>query len=266
VTNPDEELDPVSHRAFQELAAETLPAAQDAARDEHAVQFVAASLRRGKGGRRSRYFVGLAAAALLFAGVAGANYTRGVSYLREHQWLPYAAVEKADKGEKQTARPTPPSVSTVASPESLPIPDATTELGIETPPARLAPSPSASETAAQLFSEANDLRRSGKENQAIAAYGTLQRLFPGSPESALSYATLGSLLLEHGRAQEALVQFDRYLKGGGPLMEDVLAGRAGALKTLGRARDERRAWETLLQRYPSSVYAARAKTRLSELP
>lgn len=266
MTYPEEELDQVSHRAFRDLARDTLPAEEDAARDEHAVQFVAASLRRNKGRRRSRYFVGLAAAALLFAGAAGANYTRGVTYLREHQWLPHASIDKVDKGEKQPANRAPAAVSTMSPPEPLPALDTTADLGVETPPARSAAPSSANETAAQLFSEANDLRRSGKENQAISAYGTLQRLFPGSPESVLSYATLGSLLLEHGRAQEALGQFDHYLKTGGPLMEDVLAGRAGALKTLGRARDERRAWETLLQRYPSSVYAARAKARLSELP
>ena len=93
----------------------------------------------------------------------------------------------------------------------------------------------------------------------------MERLFPGSPEAQQSYATLGSLMMEHGGSQEALSQFDHYIERGGPLLVDVLAGKATALQRLGRTAEERRTWETLLDRFPKSVHAARAKSRLAEL-
>jgi outer membrane protein assembly factor BamD (BamD/ComL family) len=126
-------------------------------------------------------------------------------------------------------------------------------------------SPEARETASQVFAEANELRRTGKDSQAMVTYRKVERLFPGSPEAEQSYATLGSLMMEHGSPQEALGQFDHYLVHGGPLLVDVLAGKATALQRLGRTAEERRTWETLLERFPKSVHAARAKTRLAEL-
>jgi outer membrane protein assembly factor BamD (BamD/ComL family) len=122
-----------------------------------------------------------------------------------------------------------------------------------------------SETAAALFSQANELRRMGKDGQAIVLYRKLQRVFPGTPQAEQSYATLGQLSLQHLGADEALTQFDRYLAHEGPLAEDVLVGRAIALQRLGRGHEERRTWETLLRRFPSSVHAPRAKTRLDDL-
>jgi tetratricopeptide (TPR) repeat protein len=122
-----------------------------------------------------------------------------------------------------------------------------------------------SETAAALFSRANDLRRIGRDDQAIQTYRKLQRLFAGTPQAEQSYATLGLLLLEHFSADEALTQFDRYLAGEGLVTEDVLVGRALALQRLGRTHEERATWETLLHRFPSSVHATRAKTRIAEL-
>src|SRR6185295_20408267 len=53
------------------------------------------------------------------------------------------------------------------------------------------PSPDPRETAAQVFGEANDLRRTGKDAQAMTTYRKVERLFPGSPEAQQSYATLG---------------------------------------------------------------------------
>ena len=105
----------------------------------------------------------------------------------------------------------------------------------------------------------------GKDDRAIPIYRKLQRLFPGTPQAEQSYATLGQLSLQHLGADEALRQFDRYLAHEGPLTEDVLVGRAIALQRLGRSNEERKTWETVLRRFPSSVHAARAKTRLADL-
>jgi len=62
----------------------------------------------------------------------------------------------------------------------------------------------------------------------------------------------------------ALAQFDGYLAQTThtALAEEALFGRATALSQLGRAEAERETWRTLLARYPSSVYADRARVRM----
>ena len=86
----------------------------------------------------------------------------------------------------------------------------------------------------------------------------------------MSLALAGELLLERGRAGDALAQFDRHLSaartaGEGEVGEEVLAGRATALEQLHRTVDAIAAWKTLLSRYPRSVYAERARVRLEQL-
>jgi outer membrane protein assembly factor BamD (BamD/ComL family) len=129
------------------------------------------------------------------------------------------------------------------------------------------PSPTVDEglTAAALFAQANELRRAGADDRAIVLYHKLQLLFPGTVQAEQSNATLGQLLLQRSSADQALSQFDRYLTHAGPLTEDVLVGRALSLQRLGRAHDERRAWVNLLEQFPSSIHAARAKARLAEI-
>ncbi len=234
----------------------------DAERDVQAAAAVMAAVRRAPSGRRIRYVWGLAAAAVLVAGAAGAQYVRRSPFLRAYFWtapITEPSVEPSTTDRPKRVAPAAPVAEAVApSPAVEPDPPAAA-------PAVVAPAVPA-ETAGQLFSEANDLRRSGKGAQSIPLYRKLQKLFPGSPQAEISYATLGSLLVEQGRPQEALGQFDHYVERGGPLLEDVLAGKASALARLGRSSDERRTWETLVSRFPSSVYAGRAKARLAELP
>jgi TolA-binding protein len=226
---------------------------------------VMARVRRPLSGRRIRYVWGLAAAALLFAGAAGAQYVRNYGLLSRHLWMKPPPVEGIVESPEPRGRG---SLTPVTASERgmVPVTELATSAEPAPPPVAVVSPPSPIETPAQLFSEANDLRRSGKEAQSIAAYRKLQRTFPGSAEAEVSYATLGSLLLDRARPPEALAQFDHYVEHGGPLLEDVLAGKASALGRLGRARDERRTWENLLSRFPSSVYAGRAKARLAELP
>ena len=70
---------------------------------------------------------------------------------------------------------------------------------------------------------------------------------------------MGRLLLAQNAPQAALAHFSRYR---GPLAEEALLGRAQALAALGRSDEERSAWRELLDRFPKSVYAARARSRL----
>ena len=81
----------------------------------------------------------------------------------------------------------------------------------------------------------------------------------------MSFALAGQLLLERGRPKEALAQFDRHQKVGGDVGEEALAGRADALEQLGRTADAIAAWKSLLERYPGSIYAERARARLARL-
>jgi TolA-binding protein len=118
-------------------------------------------------------------------------------------------------------------------------------------------------SAAELFASANDARRRRDVTSSRALYHELQTKFPRSAEAITSYVTLGRLELDVGRSNDALVQFDRYLaSGGGELREDAMAGRASALENLGRATDEKRAWEALLATYPKSLFSVHAKQRL----
>jgi len=115
------------------------------------------------------------------------------------------------------------------------------------------------DSAQALFSAANRARRSGQVAHASDLYRTLQRKFPRSPEAALSRVTLATLLLNRDPAG-ALASFDAYLASGAqPLTSEALVGRARALRALGRGAEARRAWQEVLQRYPTSVYAVEAR-------
>jgi TolA-binding protein len=132
--------------------------------------------------------------------------------------------------------------------------------GRETPPPA-APTPL---TAAELFAKANASRSDGHGRRALSLYGELQSRYPGSAEAEISYVSLGRVMLEQGQASGALSQFDRYLarRSQGPLAQEALFGKASALSRLGRLEEERRTWETLLARFPTSIYRDRAHERL----
>jgi TolA-binding protein len=120
-------------------------------------------------------------------------------------------------------------------------------------------------SAAELFARANLLRRRDEVSEAAAVYRELQRSFPGSAEELLSRVVLGRLLLDRlGEPTAAIVQFDSYLAGAsqGSLREEALVGRAVALGRLGRVTEERHAWNALLDAFPRSTSAARARARI----
>src|SRR6185295_9306386 len=90
-------------------------------------------------------------------------------------------------------------------------------------------------SAAKLFGDANQARRSGDIGRASGLYHLLQDQFPGSAEADLSRVTLALLLLDNGDAQGALSGFERYLAGSSRGLEaEALVGRARALGRLGR--------------------------------
>jgi hypothetical protein len=150
-----------------------------------------------------------------------------------------------------------------AVPEEAPVPT-------EFPPPKSTParhdSPrSPAITAAALFEQGEKLRREGHADAAIATYRRLQATFPATAEARLSFAFGGELLLKQGRSADALAQFDRHLSLDGEVGEEALAGRATALEQLHRTSEAAAAWNSLLARYPRSIYAERARERLQQL-
>jgi TolA-binding protein len=121
-------------------------------------------------------------------------------------------------------------------------------------------------SAAKLFGEANQARRSGDIGRASGLYHLLQDQFPGSPEADLSRVTLALLLLDSGDAKGALSGFERYLASGSRGLEaEALVGRARALGRLGRSDQEAVAWREVQRKYPRSIYGRQANERLAAL-
>ena len=121
-----------------------------------------------------------------------------------------------------------------------------------------------------MFAEANAERRAGDVAGATKLYQELQRRYPHSREAEVSRVIVGRLSLEGARDPKlALEQFDSALNthdsDRAGLDEEALFGRASALMRLGHPQEERRAWEQLIQQYPDSIYAERARARLAEL-
>jgi hypothetical protein len=123
-------------------------------------------------------------------------------------------------------------------------------------------------SSSELFSRANQARRDGKVTEAVRLYRALQERFSGTSEELVSRVTLGRLLLDRlGDSRGALVQFNSYLAspGGGVLREEAMVGRALSLGRMGRAGEERAAWQALLDAFPKSTQRKRAQARLVEL-
>jgi len=239
--------------------------------------------------RRHRVVV-LVAAAITAAGAAAAAGVRAMAWLDVPKPTIAAKASKANvdgiarSAVDRAAVPlqAPPSELTAAATESAaprpaPLP---TEPG-RSGPLRVAgvspPAPpsaaGAGETttllrapdAAILFDRATSARRSGDHIGAARFYRELIERYPSAPESHESYAVLGWMLLDYGDGEGALSCFERYLQFGAALEEDVMLGKALALRRLGRNDDERLAWSALLGKYPGSVHAPRARARVLEL-
>ena len=119
-------------------------------------------------------------------------------------------------------------------------------------------------SAADLFARGRSLRLGGNPTGALTVYRRLQRSYPDSPESHLSYLVAGRMWLDRARPDLAAPQFARYLEAGGSASEEALVGRAIALGRMGRTRDEAADWRRLLSEHPRSVYANRARARLND--
>jgi TolA-binding protein len=221
--------------------------------------------RTGARGRRRPRAVLLVAAGVL----VGATATAAVALFNQRppavfppapsSFAPSPSVRAAMRPAPVPPAPSSAAESTPSAPAPRSSPKSTKAAEVSVP--TLAPAPSAEE----LFRDANAARRSGDLGLAMLLYRELQSSFPGSREAQISHVSLGRLLLSADRATEAERQFRAYAATGGELWEEAAAGRAEALARLGQTTGEARVWQELLDRHPASVYAARARQRLSQL-
>jgi TolA-binding protein len=210
--------------------------------------------------RRSLFFA--LAAALTLAGSAAA--WRG-AFSRQAPSL-QGASSHASRVAANAPSLTPLAVASAAPPEGVktPLSNSAIVSSAAPDPAHAAePLPHAVSDAASLFREATAARHAADFGRARGLYWRLESEFPASPEAQLAHVSLGKVLLSMGRASEAEQQFAAYLRAGGGLTEEALVGRAQSLAGLGRGDDERRVWETLMRKFPSSVYAVQARDRLT---
>ncbi len=127
------------------------------------------------------------------------------------------------------------------------------------------PAAGPSQTAGELFAEANRLRVQADSARAIAAYQRLESEFPNSSEALIARLSLGMLYLQARQPNLALEQFRAYrARGQGPTLGEALWGESLALHQLKRRTEERAVLQELLDRFPDSAYANAARKRLSE--
>jgi len=229
------------------------------------------SLGARPGRRRSVWLLSLAAALVASASVAAlvpgvGTFVGGHLPKAFFAVAPRVASPSATAYWKSTTREVASPAPRKVDEPSPSIPDAPTKL--EDLPLAHAPAPAetSAKTAAELFREANQARRAGDDRGAMGLYRALEQRYPNSAEARLSHATLGRLMLDRGDAELALEDFDRYLsEGGTALGEEALVGRALALGKLGARGAEASAWKEVLRRFPKSIHARLARTRLSAL-
>lgn len=231
--------------------------------------------RRGPRVRRSwSLAAGIAAALVMAAGLASAA---AWLYGRARPHGPRPATETVSAPAARPPTPAAPATAAVPKlaipePASIPVEQPRTApvrprmhrrpVVSEEPPT--APAPGGVLDLKALFAAANEARRGGELDRAGALYTELQRRFPDSREAQLSLVSYGRILLDRGRAAEALAQFERHIRAasGGVLAAEAFYGQARALTSLHREAEARQCWADLLARFPDSIYADVARSHL----
>ncbi|HLV20268.1 MAG TPA: FecR domain-containing protein [Polyangiaceae bacterium] len=168
-----------------------------------------------------------------------------------------ATLAEGDWGLLRGERPSPAPAAPEATPER-PDPVEVSD-DIERP---RTPRPSAS----VLLQRARALRAEGRYAEAAATYRQLQAGHAGSGAAQVALLSLGELQLSQlGDPQGALRSFQAYLDARGTLVQEARYGKIRALRSLGRAAEERREIEQFLARHPKSVQAPGLRARLEQL-
>ncbi|MCH9681111.1 MAG: hypothetical protein K0V04_06750 [Deltaproteobacteria bacterium] len=155
----------------------------------------------------------------------------------------------------------------VAASAAVPTPDE--QPVADLPPTQAEPAaPVARLDAATLLRLAGEARDAGRIRTASRLYARLFREHPRSREATTGRVSAGRLELDaRGRAAAALLHFDRYLRDepDGILAEEAMLGRALARGRQGRTAAELQAWTDLLDRFPASLHASRARARVDAI-
>jgi len=224
----------------------------------------AAAMRAPRSGRGRSLAVAAALLLLITASAVAAGPTL---------WRKWKAWRAPSPAQMVLADPPTPVLAPAVEPEpeSVPEPEQAVVPAPASPVHAHRPRPSAPEhvaaapSADELFASANARRRAGDVGAARTLYVDLQQKYPTSVPATVSRVSLGRLFLDrlHDPAS-ALSQFDGYLAqtAHATLAEEALFGRATALMRLGRREEERATWQRLMLRFPASVYAERAASRL----
>lgn len=128
-----------------------------------------------------------------------------------------------------------------------------------------APPVNSGESAASLLDRARRELARGGAKAALPLYQRLLAQYPKSAEAATVVVTVGQLELDQRAPARALSAFDGYLKRGGPLAPEALAGKIRALRALGKSAQERAAIEQYLVSYPNGFEAPALRRRLEAL-
>jgi len=229
--------------------------------------------------RRSRApLVLIAAALLLVVSVASAWILTTSSRARSALSTPASAKAKAPRAKAPPSRvllaPEPAPTSTQDIPQEEPA-----EVPVEAAPAaptadpsagqgaparvqRTPASPNIGKSSAELFAEANLLRREGHAREAMDLYERVVRESPAAREAAPARLALAKLL-RTSDPQRALLQFRALAAQGGALRAEGLWGVAETSMQLGSTALEAQALSNLVSEFPNSPYADAARSRIA---
>ena len=121
------------------------------------------------------------------------------------------------------------------------------------------------QSAATLLDAARRELARGGGKAALPLYQRLRTTYPASPEAFTVLVTIGQIELDLRSPSRALSAFDAYLRRGGPLAPEALAGKIRALRALGKATEERATIDEYLTKYPGGFEAQALKKRIEAL-
>jgi hypothetical protein len=121
------------------------------------------------------------------------------------------------------------------------------------------------QSAASLLDAARRELARGGGKAALPLYQRLRATYPSSPEAFTVLVTIGQIELDMRSPSRALAAFDAYLRRGGPLAPEALAGKIRALRALGKPTEERAAIDEYLASYPGGFEAQALKKRIEAL-
>jgi ferric-dicitrate binding protein FerR (iron transport regulator) len=119
------------------------------------------------------------------------------------------------------------------------------------------------EAPSELLLRARAARGRGDLAEATRLYRELTANHPASAEAHASLVSLGDVLLSTGDAQGALTSFEAYQRTSGPLSQEAAYGRIRALRSLGRAAEERAAILSFFDAYPQAPQIPSLRVRLT---